>query len=172
MKTIEAFGHLQDGVIKAYNDDVFKQQLQEVGSCNHIRIIIEYGNKRTVDQNAYLWGAFVSPLHVRLRQDGWEFTPGQVYKFLENKFCKETMFNDETGEVFECVKPLKELSTEEFQEIVVGKIRDYTMDKLGIEIKLPHEYYQMPLEIYEAWKKGEINKSTAMDMAEKLQSFA
>ncbi len=137
----------------------------DLGTVNHFKEVTEYGNKRTPDQNAYMFGAICNPLKVRLNQDGWDFTEYGVYKWLENKFSKVDMVNEKTGETFETIKPLKELSTEEWDEIVTTNIRNYCEHNLGIYIELPHEYYKMTLEAYNLWKKGEITFKQAVEQS-------
>jgi len=163
MKKIESYGRIENGKKIYYNEDVHLQHIQEIGFANHFKETIEYGNKRTVDQNAYLFGAICKPILVRLIQEGWlEFSEYKVYKWLENKFSKVEMSNSKTGEVIETVKPLKELSTEEFDEVVMIDIRNYASEYLGIYIKLPHEYYKMSEEDYNSWKRGELSFKEAL----------
>lgn len=158
MKKLETFGRIENGKKIYYNEEVHLQHIQEIGFVNHFKETIEYGNKRTPDQNAYLFGAICKPILVRLIQEGWvEFTEYKVYKWLENRFSKVDMSNSITGELIETIKPFKELSTEEWDEIVMFDIRDYASDKLGIYIKLPHEYYKMSESNYNLWKKGELS---------------
>jgi hypothetical protein len=59
---------------------------------------------------------------------------------------------------------MKELSTEQFENIVMGEIRSWAEEDLDIYIKMPNEYYNMDLSAYDAWKRGEITKSAAMKM--------
>lgn len=165
MKTIEGSGKIEKGNLIIHNENVFQQQIQDIGFANHVHWTLEYGNKRTIDQNSYLWGGIVTPLFVKLRQEGWEYKyPKQVYRELEEGFCKEEVVNRETGEVRETVIPFKKLDTEQFAE-KVDQIRSWVnnSNKIDLYLKAPHEYYEMTWTAYDRWKQGEINKTEAIE---------
>lgn len=164
MKTIEAGGKIEKGKLIIHNEEVFLQQIQDIGFVNHVHITIEYGNKRTIDQNSYMFGGIVTPLFTKLRQLGWEYDyPKQVYDDLEKNFCKKEIMNRETGEVRESFTPFKKMDTEEFAE-KIDQIRDWVngSNKIDIYLKAPHEYYEMSLDAYNRWKMGEITKTGAI----------
>lgn len=167
MKTLEAGGKIEKGKLKIHNKEVFQQAISDIGFVNHVHLKLEYGNKRTLDQNSYLFGGIIEPIRVRLRQDGWNFSSYQCYKYLENRFSKVEMVNENTSEVITAVKPFKELTTEEWDEIVMVDIRQWAQMDLGIYCKMPHEYYEMTLDAYNRWKMGEINKTEAIEMSKK-----
>jgi len=164
MKTIEAGGNIDKGKLNIYNKNVFLQAINDIGFVNHIHLTLEYGNKRTLDQNSYLFGGVVQAINIVLRQNGYNFTDYECYKYLENRFCKTVDRNEKTGTKYHKIMPMKELSTEQFENIVMGEIRSWAEENLGIYIKMPHEYYDMDLSAYDAWKRGEITKSAAMKM--------
>ena len=162
MKSITEFGMIEKGKLEIFHENIFLQTIQDLGFVNHCKIEIEYGNKRTLDQNAYLWGAIVPAFHVRLMQEGYNLTQGEAYNWLENKFCKDVKFSDKSGNGIEYVMQLKALSTDQFEEKVVGNMRGWLESRLGSYVKLPHEFYGIPLDIYNQWKKGEITRTEAM----------
>lgn len=165
MKQITAQGELKSGKLRMYNEAVFRQELADIGDKNHIRLTLEYGNKRSLDQNNFLHGAVVASIRLILQQHGYDFTHAETYRYLERKFCNFEAVNTETGEVYTKVKALKELTTDEFSDIVVDKIRTWASKALDVYIQLPHEYYQMTEDAYELWKKGAINKTEAIKMS-------
>lgn len=165
MKTIEAFGKIEKGKLIIFDEEVFLQEVQEIGFVNHFHLVMEYGNKRTLDQNAYLWGGVVKAVRVRLLQEGYKYSASQVYKYLENRFCRVEEYNKKKGKVYEKTMAFKELSTDQFEEIVIGTIRDWAHENLNAYIKTPPEYYKMTPGAYDKWKRGEINLSQAQEMS-------
>lgn len=165
MKSIEASGKIHKGKLELYNKEVFQQAIQDIGFVNHVHLTLEYGNKRTLDQNSYLFGGVIEPIRTRLYQDGYDFSAYECYKYLENRFCKTVKRNEKTGTKFQAVMPMKELDTEQFEKIVIQDIRTWANADLGIYCKMPHEFYEMTLEAYDLWKQGEVNKTEAIKMS-------
>lgn len=166
MKTIEAGGKIHKGKLKLHNEKVFKQSIQDIGFVSHVHLTLEYGNKRTVDQNSYLFGGVVEPIRIVLRQNGYDFSAHECYKYLENRFSRKRKHNDVTNTKYWAVIPLKELDTDQFEKVVIGEIREWANQDLDIYIKLPHEYYEMTLDAYNQWKAKEITKKQAIELSE------
>ncbi len=164
MRQIQVFGHIDQGTLVFYNRNVFAQQVKEIGTVNHAIFTLEYGNKRTPDQNAYLWGGVINPIHVRYRQEGWEYTPEEIYRILENTFSVKEVVNSNTGEISSIVEPLKQLTTEQWDEVVMQRIRGFAEKDLGIYIKTPPEYYGISEGAYTEWKEGRISLEEAKAM--------
>lgn len=168
MKTIEAGGKIDQGALTIHNENVYRQQIYDVGFANHVHITLEYGNKRTIDQNSYLWGGIVNPLSVALIQMGWEeYEPDYLYHDLEKSFNKKEIVNRKTGETREVIVPFKKLDTETFAE-KIDQIRAWAhrSETINIYLKAPHEYYEMTLDAYSRWKRGEINKTEAIKISQ------
>lgn len=164
MNQIQAGGKIEKGELIIFNEEVFYQQIQDIGFVNHVKITLEYGNKRTLNQNDYLWGGIVTPLFNALVDIGWEYEyPKQVYYDLESNFCKQTIINKETGEERESFTPFKNMDTETFAS-AIDRIREWvnSSNKIDIYLKSPAEYYQMSEWKYEQWKRGEITRTEAM----------
>jgi hypothetical protein len=160
MSEIIHFCKIEDGKLKLHNEDVFKQALLDIGKKDGV-LHLKYGRKRTPDQNAYLWGAIIEPVHMMLRINGWDFSTAEAYRFLERKFCEREYHNAETGEVIKGVKPIKELSTLEWDEIIMGQVHPWAEEFIRRKIKLPHEFYGMTQDAYDRWKSGEITRTEA-----------
>ena len=168
MKSITAYGHIDKGKLILFNDRVFLQAVQDIGFVNHCKITVEYGNKRTGSQNRYLFGGVIASLMVLLNQDGYEVDEDMTYRFIENSFCKVTQLSEKTGEVKEFIKPLKKLSTDEFEEIIINRVRGWIQDEYGEYILLPHEYYGLTLEAYDRWKRGELSFKQAKEQSKEF----
>jgi hypothetical protein len=161
MKKLLAFGCINQGALHFFNGAAFTEQLREIWKVNHFRLVLEYGNKRTVDQNAYLWGAVIKSITVLYRQYGWDYSEDEVYKILENAFCRFEMVNFKTGETQTKIKPFKTLTTDEWDEVVMGRIREWCQAELGTYIQTPAQFYEVTESNYDAWKAGEISLDTA-----------
>jgi hypothetical protein len=160
MNELIHFAKIKDGKLLVVNEDVLAQHLKDLGNKDAV-VHIKYGRKRTPDQNAFFWSAIIEPVWYRLRLDGWNFTPEECYRFIEKKFCSREYHNSETGEIIQGVKPIKLLSTIEWQEIVMDKIHPWAEDLIGRKIKLPHEFYGMELDKYNLWRSGQITRTEA-----------
>jgi hypothetical protein len=163
MKQIIAYGKIDNG-LHIYNREVFHQEVMDLGTVSHCQITIEYGNKRTVDQNAYLHGGIISPLMVTLNQHGWGYSHMELYRELENNFCKKDVINSHSGEVREIVEPFKEMDTDTFFD-KCDRIRDWIHNSTKIElyIKTPAEYFNMTEFAYSRWRQGVITKKQAIE---------
>lgn len=153
MKTIETYGKIEDGSLKRFNETLYRQKIKDIGNASDVKITIEYGNKRTVNQNAYLFGGVLDPICYYLRQQGWEeLTPYRLYKKIENIYSVEEIVNHETGEVQEITIPLKEQDSETFWDIV-ERVVQWGRNK-GITIEWPWEFYGMTEIEYHNMKLG------------------
>lgn len=153
MKTIETYGKIVDGEFIRYNETLYRQKLKDIGNASDVKEVLEYGNKRTINQNAYLFGGVLDPVCYYLNQQGWEeLTPYRLYKKIENIYSVEEITNSETAEVQEVVIPLKEQDSETFWEIV-EKVVQWARNK-GIAIEWPWEFYGMTEMEYANMKFG------------------
>src|SRR5690625_1450782 len=165
MKKITAYGKIENGELIYFEERLYRQELLDVGTVNHFKQTIEYGNKRTIDQNSYLWGGIVKPIWMKMVDYGYDYTKSEVYHYLERRFCKEKRVNEKTGETYTGIIEFKTMSTEQFEYHVFNKIIPWATESLEIYIKLPHEFYKMTLMAYDEWKRGNITKSKAVEMS-------
>ena len=163
MKKIESYGRIENGRKIYYNEDVHLQHIQEIGFVSHFKETIEYGNKRTPDQNAYLFGGIVKPVLVAYLEVGYNYTKEEVYHILEKAVGTVEVFNFITGKLELHPVKLKTLDTNTFWENCY-EIREiiHSIENLNLYIKLPHEYYQMSEEDYNSWKRGELSFKQAL----------
>lgn len=162
MGEIKHIASIDAGRLKFKNEAVFRQKIFDVYSANSVEVKITYGNKRSLDQNAYMYGGICDPIALRLWQDGWNFDSYEVYKFLENKFSKHEYVNEKTGETAWRTKPLKKLDTKQFSD-VIEEIRMWSMHDLDLYLKTPAQYYELTEAAYEDWK----NRIISFDEAKK-----
>lgn len=156
-----------DGSLSVFNKNVFKQQIKDAGRNSFCAISIEYGNKRTVNMNAWFWAGVVIPTYVRWSQDDAELSDHQVYRMLEEAVSTEERFNPLTGKVEEMVVPLKTLDTETFVERANLAREAVHRVSPDIYLKTPWEYYGMSYPVYIDWKDGHITMEEALSRSER-----
>ena len=161
MKTIEAGGKIDKGKLVIFGENVFLQQIQDIGFVNHVHIILEYGNKRTLNQNAYAWH-ICNAISTRLRQDGHEVDKDMVYRKIEETYCTKKILNPTNGKYEDWTTPLKKKDADEFEEITDTVRNKFNSNYPDAHIKTPPEYYGMTLEKYNAWKRGKISRTEAI----------
>lgn len=140
--------------------------MKDAGNYNQVLLTIKGANIRTLDQNAYAW-VVCTAIASRMRKDGWPYTPGQIYKKIENTHCREQIVNEKTGKTREELVPLKEQPTDRFHEIIeqvrVGHMENYPDN----EIETPAQHYGITEKAYDLWKLGKINFAEAKKMTQK-----
>lgn len=94
-------------------------------------------NRRSNDQNAWLWGCIYPLLRQGLNSQGWEFTTDeQVHTFFKQITADEQVLNRNTGEVLTIPNSTREMDTATFSAYC-EKLRDYGREFLGVEIPDP-----------------------------------
>ena len=161
MKSLQAGGKINKGELVIFNEEVFYQQIQEIGFVNYVKITLEYGNKRTLDQNAYAFALFTA-MALRMRQDGWDVDKDMIYRKVEQQYCTETRRHPETGNEIEFTTPLKKKDTDEFAEILDAVRMNFMQQYPDTHLKTPAEYYGMSEYNYNRWKAGEITRTEAI----------
>jgi hypothetical protein len=163
MIEIKAYGEIKQGAFYPRNSRMYIQAMKEAGNVSECVLTITGSNKRTIDQNAYLW-AILGSCALHLRMEGYaEITDGMLYRGLEERFCTQSIVNEKTGKTIDMIKPLKEQETDRFHHIV-EEFRIGFMQKHDLYIETPAEWYGMTEEAYDLWKSGAINKAQAMRM--------
>lgn len=93
--------------------------------------------RRTLDQNAWLWGGIYPLLRIALNAQGWEFVNDeQVHEFFKAQMAADQVINKHTGEVIEIPRSTREMDTLTFSTYC-DKLRDYGREYLGVEIPDP-----------------------------------
>ncbi len=94
--------------------------------------------RRTLNQNAWLWGCIYPLLRQGLIAAGWDdiATDEQVHEFFKQQFASDSVVNRQTGEVVRLPSSTKEMDTAQFSAYC-EKLRDYGREFLGVEIPDP-----------------------------------
>ena len=167
MIEIKAYGEVKNGCFYPRQPQVYLQAIKEAGNVSHCLLTLQGSNKRTVDQNAYMW-AMCECIRVALATYGWvEFEADDVYRRIEGRYCKTTTINKQTGETTEYIKPLKKMDRERFSEIQEKARIDY-MQKLDIYIQTPPEFYGLTDDAYELWKTNVISFAQAKKQSQQV----
>ena len=162
MKKIEAYGKIERGNIVIFDSATWMEQIREIFECNHCKITLEYGNKRSLDQNNYCW-AICTKMAARMRQDGWDVDKDMIYRKIEQNYCTVEQHNPETGKVHEFVEPLKKQDTDRFAEIIDQVRINFMQQYKDTKLEEPHEYYGISKDKYNKWKAGDITRTEAME---------
>lgn len=97
--------------------------------------------KRTLDQNAWLFGCIYPMLLKALNDEGWEFvTTQQVHEFFKSMLGKEKFINKHTGEIVEIPQSTAEMNTVQFATYC-EELRNYRREYLNIEIPEPNKLW-------------------------------
>lgn len=166
MIEIQTYGSLKDGAFWPRRSQTYLQQIQEAGNVHDCLLTITGINKRTIDQNSYAW-VVCNEIALAMRQSGWvEVTKDDIYYRIEEKHCKTTRMNEETGEIMETIKPLKKQEPDRFWEII-EETRVNAMQNLDVIIQTPAQHYGISEEAYDLMKMGVINYIEAKKMNDK-----
>ena len=160
MKTITAYCSIEDGKLVLRNPELFSAQIAETKDTESCLLTIQGGDKRSNQQNAYLFGGICKTVAERLNQDGWQYESYDIYKWIENKWCKIDMLNTKTGEIKPKTARLRYLPADMFSG-VIDAARRYFMDATGIYIQTPAEFYGMSEQNYDLWKLGQLTYAEA-----------
>lgn len=161
MKQIETYGKISRGNIVIFDSATWIEQLREIFECNHCKITLEYGNKRSLDQNSYCW-ALCTKMAVRMRQDGVDVTKENIYRQMEAVHCTREEYNPVTKQYTEYIDPLKHQDTDRFAEILEITRAKFMQVYPDTKLEAPHEYYGISKQKYDKWKMGQITRSEAM----------
>ena len=95
--------------------------------------------KRSKPQNAFYWGVVVPIVKHGLFDIGYKLTNERTHDFLKERFLKEDLVNEDTGEVLGSVsKSTTELTTTQFMEYM-AEITQFSAEFLGVQIPEPNE---------------------------------
>ena len=93
--------------------------------------------RRTLDQNAWLWGCIYPLLRQALNAQGWEFVNDeQVHEFFKQQMADDKVLNRQTGEVVSLPVSTREMDTVTFAAYC-EKLREYGREYLGVDIPDP-----------------------------------
>lgn len=152
---IKSFGEIIDGEFYPRSPKRYKSQLQNAGNINQALLTIKGANIRTLDQNAYAW-VVCTAIADRMQDDGYQFTPDNIYRKVENAHCWEQTVHP-NGKTTEELIPLKEQPTDRFHDIIeqvrIGHMENYPDNY----IETPAQHYGLTEKSYDLWKEGAIS---------------
>lgn len=147
MRKVEAFGSVQNGVLKISYKGQFVDMVRQFPDCRIKLTVEKLYKKRSNEQNAYIHGYLIPEVTKGLIDQGYppEQINNQVTKtFLKSKFLRHEIYNEVTGEYVETILNTSELTTTQMCEFVDNVIR-WAAEDLGIKILLPNEQVEMEL---------------------------
>ena len=98
--------------------------------------------KRSLSQNAYLWGCVYPIIKNALKDQGVVWSIEDVHDYLKGEFLREECFSKESGLVLNRIKSTSEVGTIEFMEYVQS-IQSWAIEYLGTNIPDPNEQLQI-----------------------------
>ena len=102
--------------------------------------------KRSNPQNSYYWGVVIPIVKSGLVDIGYKMTSERTHDFLKERFLKEDLVNEETGEVIGTVsKSTAELTTSQFMDYL-AEIQQFSAEFLGVQIPDPNEKSTLQLQ--------------------------
>tara|TARA_R110000868_G_scaffold275059_1_gene534731 strand:+ start:47 stop:487 length:441 start_codon:yes stop_codon:yes gene_type:complete len=102
--------------------------------------------KRSNPQNAFYWGVVVPIVKNGLLEIGYKLSNERTHDFLKERFLKEDLANEETGEVIGSIsRHTSELTTSQFMEYL-AEIQQFSAEFLGVQIPDPNEQSTLQLQ--------------------------
>ena len=97
--------------------------------------IVRFRPRRSDEQNALYWVAYIGPITDHLLAEGFEVTENDVHEHLKKLFLRKSIINLKTGEVLgETVRSTTELTTEEFGDYLT-KIEALAAERWGLQLQ-------------------------------------
>lgn len=136
------FGRVVNGEIRL--PQRFKKEVGRLFDNQPIEVTFRKKKKRrSTQQNRYYWGVVIALIREFLNDQGESLTAEQVHEILKNKFLKETLIDETTGEITgEYSKSTTELSKLEFADYVV-LCQKWANDFFDLDIPEPNEQTEM-----------------------------
>jgi hypothetical protein len=121
---------------------VLHRLIDAVAKMDGKRLILtlkEQKRKRSLNQNAYLWGVVYARIVEVFREYGNNVDAEDVHAYLKDHVGKlKQFFVTPDGEVLTGPGSTAKLTTQEF-EVYVENVRGWAIDTLGVAIPLPNE---------------------------------
>jgi len=110
-----------------------------MSDCAIISAITKAKKKRSNPQNAFYWGVIVPIVKNGLLEIGYKLTNERTHDFLKERFLKEDLVNETTGEIMGTVsKSTSSLTTSQFMDYM-AEIQQFSAEYLGVQIPEPNE---------------------------------
>jgi len=129
------------GILQIPNRKRLQSDLQRFAGCS-IELVIKKKNRRSTQQNRYLWGVVYKEVEIRMRELGNDVDSDLVHDFFKDKFLQRELIG-EGGEVIDKIPgSSKELNKTDFIEYV-DKIILWSAETLSISIPAPNTDLQL-----------------------------
>jgi hypothetical protein len=136
-KEIKSKAVIKDGKMKIIRRQDFDQFVKLAPSGDYQLTLKKIYRKRSIHQNAFYWGVFLDMEMSVLYDEGWHFpNKDLLHEWNKSNFLKDKIVNEDTGEVFDVVKPSSGLTTTEWEEFMEN-IRLTFRDNYGCELPYP-----------------------------------
>ena len=115
---------------------------QLLKSCNglHRVTVVRYRPRRSDRANAYYWGVAIETFRTFLAEQGQWFSPDDVHAFFKDRFLREEVVNEQTGEVVgHRTGSTAKLTTVEFADYL-DHVFAWLNDTFGVVVPAPNEY--------------------------------
>ena len=145
-KKITAYGQVKDGSLRLSYIDKFYTAVKVLPDGKYKLTIEKIYNKRSNQQNRYLWGVVYPIVRDGLVEVGYdEFNHDtdceKTHSLCKYLFLKTEMVNKKTGEIIETVRSTAELTTIETMEYWAD-IDHWASEYLGVVIPDPDPCYE------------------------------
>lgn len=137
MKKVSCIIHIRNGEIM--NKSAVKNMFDALTDGRYVATV-ENKNKRSLPQNAYLHAVLIPEFRKALNSVGYSEvrTEDQAKLIMKSMFLRETVTNEQTGEVIEFIKDTHNLTREEMGVLIEEVIR-FAAENMGYVIPYPGE---------------------------------
>ena len=132
----------KEGHISDFKKKEIGRALNEFRGKNVMVTIERKYNKRSNQQNRYLWGCCYPLIQQGFLDGGNKVGIETVHEFLKGRFLKQEIANINTGEVFTITKSTAELTTTQMMDYV-SEIQQFAAEYLNVIIPDPNEQIEI-----------------------------
>lgn len=145
MRKIETYGLIKNGILKISYRNKFIEVLKEFPDCRIKLIIQKIYNKRSLNQNAYLFGYVYAEVQAGIKEiQGEKYTISQIHEMFKMQFLAKEIVNKNTGEIIKIAGSTATLTTVEMMEYI-SEITKWSDEWLNVIILEPNEQAELKL---------------------------
>lgn len=145
-KKLTAYGKIKDGTLELSYLDKFWTAVRTLPDGRYRLVLEKIYNKRSNQQNAYLWALVYPLIRDGLIEIGYdEFAQDtdceMTHDLCKLRFLEKELVNKDTGEVIQSLGSTRKLTTTKFMEYVAN-LQKWASEYLGINIPDPDPLYK------------------------------
>lgn len=140
--SITAYGHIKDGRLILSNPKRFKADLSFFKNESIVELTIRKKNKRSTQQNRYMFGVVYKELEIRMRELGNDVDVDIVHEFCKERFNPEAILGPGGEIIGNKGGSTTEMNKDQFG-VYLDKIIKFAAEILEIEIPLPNTELKM-----------------------------